>query len=132
MQNIIYTCIVLTQPWMKNIFTSISNVTQFLYKSSDTSETLSSHISLFSSSYDSNRCVHHLFLHYSTLQIKVICVNSASPHSMHQMIHSACLNVLNMRQGPSQAATMLAHAHPQKQFLVTIYTVHAFDLCSII
>ena len=30
--------------------------------------------------------------HYSTLQIKVICVNSTSPHSMHQMIHSACLN----------------------------------------
>ena len=128
-QNIIY--IVQTQPWMINIFQSINNVTQFLYKSSDTSKTLSSHISLFSSYYDSNRCVHHPFLLDSTLQIKVICVNSTSPHSMHQMIHSACLNVLNM-QGPSQAASILAHAHPQKMFLVTMHTVHASDFCSII
>ena len=48
--------------------------------------------------------------------------------SINCYLASNGLNVLNM-QGPSQAATMLAHA--TKLFLVTMRTVHASDLCSI-
>ena len=90
--NTFYTCDACIQLFM-------SGIAGHEYKSSDTNETLSSHISLFSSSYDSEQvCPSSLpSLQYS-VQIKVICVNSTSPHSMHQMIHSVCLNVLH-KQG---------------------------------